>query len=69
MLKLWTTISGQLMLYYPHTIFLGKSMTKEWGFSYSRYSLVVNQDTTTPYSILHIGPWEFFIRPRCVTVF
>ena len=61
-MKLWQTMKGNWMLTYPYTVFVGK--VRDWGFSYKRYSLVLNEDTTTPYSILHVGPFEFFVRPR-----
>jgi hypothetical protein len=66
-MRVWTTIKGHWMLRYPNTVFVGK--TNSWGFSHKRYSFLVSEDTTTPYSILHIGPFEFFIRPRHVMIF
>ena len=65
-MSLWRTLKGKLMLRYPYTVFIGGS--DSWGLSYKRYSLVLSEDTTTPYSILHIGPLEFFIRPRSVAL-
>ena len=50
------------MLRYPYTTFVGRSPS--WGFSFKRYNLVLSNDTTTPYSILRIGPFEFFSRPK-----
>lgn len=50
------------MLKYPYVTYLGKTNT--WGFSVRHLSLRVSPDTTTPYSILHVGPFEFFSRPR-----
>ena len=50
------------MLRYPYTTFVGKAQS--WGLSYKRYDLVLSSDTTTPYSILHLGPFEFFSRPK-----
>lgn len=60
----WCTSKGQIALTYPKTSFLGLSTF--WGMSYKRYNLVLSEDTTTPYGILHFGPFEFFIRPRAV---
>ncbi len=62
----WRNLKGRLNFRYPYTVFIGK--VQEWGFSYNRYSLVLNEDTTTPYSILHLGPYEFFIRPRSTAI-
>ena len=50
------------MLYYPYTTFIGRA--SKWGFSFKRYNLVLSSDTTTPYTILHLGPLEFFSRPK-----
>lgn len=60
-MKLWQTLKGKWMLTFPYTTFMGK--VSKWGLSYKRYSFVVSSDTTTPYSILHVGPFEFFVRP------
>ena len=61
-MRFWRTLKGKLMLTYPYAVFIGK--VKRWGFSYNRHRLVLSSDTTTPYSILHVGPYEFFIRPK-----
>lgn len=61
-MSLWRNLKGKWFLRYPYTVFVGK--VQEWGCSYKRYSLVLSEDTTTPYSILHLGPFEFFIRPK-----
>ena len=61
-MKLWQTMKRNWMITYPYTVFVGK--VRDWGLSYKRYNLVLNEDTTTPYSILHVGPFEFFVRPR-----
>ena len=66
-MKLWQTIKGKWMLTIPYTVFMGR--TNEWGLSLKKYSLVVSEDTTSPYSILHIGPFEFFVRPVSGPVF
>ena len=50
------------MLRYPNTTFVGRA--EKWGLSFKRYDFVLSSDTTTPYSILHIGPFEFFSRPK-----
>lgn len=57
-------MKGKLALTFPNTVFVGK--VERWGFSFNRYQLVVSEDTTSPYSILHLGPFEFFIRPRSI---
>ena len=62
MLAVSKTLTGRTLFTYPVTRFLG--MINQWGFSYRRYSLVLSSDTTTPYSILHVGPFEFFIQPK-----
>jgi hypothetical protein len=62
MLAISKTLTGRTIFTYPVTIFCG--MVKRWGFSYRRYKLFLEMDTTTPYSILHVGPFEFFIRPK-----
>ena len=62
MLRFWRTVKGNLMLTFPYTVFLSNS--QPWGCSYKSYNFVVSDDTTTPYSILHVGPYEFFIRPK-----
>ena len=61
-MRLWRTLKGKLMLRYPYTTFVGRAQS--WGFSFKRYNLVLSSDTTTPYSILHLGPLEFFSRPK-----
>ena len=62
MIRFWKTLKGQWRLTYPYVVFT--SSAQSWGFSYNRHDLVLSSDTTTPYSILHIGPYEFFIRPK-----
>lgn len=59
---IWYTLKGKRMLKYPYTTYLGR--TNKWGLSYTKYNLRLSPDTTTPYSILHIGPFEFFSRPH-----
>ena len=58
----WRTLKGKLMFRFPYTTFVGK--VDSWGLSYKKYNFVLSGDTTTPYSILHIGPFEFFSRPK-----
>lgn len=60
-MRLWRSLGGKRMLTYPYTTFVGRA--DKWGLSYRRFNLRVNEDTTTPYSILHVGPFEFFSRP------
>ncbi len=50
------------MLTFPYTVFVGR--VQEWGLSFNTFDFVLSEDTTTPYSILHVGPFEFFIRPK-----
>ncbi len=64
MVRFWHTLKGQPAVTYPRTVFIGRAGT--WGLSYKRYKLRLSEDTTTPYSILHIGPFEWFIRPHSV---
>ncbi len=64
MLKVWRTLKGRLALTFPHTVFIGR--VERWGCSYTRHRLVLSEDSTTPYSILHLGPLEFFIRPKSI---
>jgi len=62
----WRTAKGNLAVTYPDPVYLGRA--SDWGLSYKRFNLVLSEDTTTPYSILHVGPFEFFIRPKSVIV-
>jgi hypothetical protein len=62
MVHFWRTLKGKLMVTYPYAIFINRD--RHWRFSYNRYNLVLSHDTTTPYSILRFGPYEFFIRPK-----
>ena len=61
-MRLWQTAKGQWMFTFPYAVFVGK--VQEWGFSLKHYDFVLSEDTTTPYSILHVGPFEFFVRPK-----
>ena len=63
-MRLWQTLKGRWAITFPYTVFIGR--VRRWGFSYNRYSLFVSEDTTTPYSILHLGPFEFFVRPKSI---
>lgn len=62
MISFWRTLKGKWMVRYPYTVFIGR--VKDWGLSFKSYDFVLSDDTTTPYSILHLGPFEFFVRPR-----
>ena len=62
MMRLWKDLKGRTRLTYPYVVFTSKQ--QKWAFSYKRHNLVLSSDTTTPYSILHFGPYEFFIRPK-----
>ena len=62
--RFWRTMKGNLAATYPKTVYVARA--SQWGLSYQRYSLVLSEDTTTPYSILHVGPFEFFIRPKSI---
>ncbi len=61
-MRLWQTLKGKWMLTYPYTTFVSKVDT--WGLSFKRFDFVLSDDTTTPYSILRVGPYEFFMRPK-----
>jgi hypothetical protein len=61
MIGIYRTLKGGIGIKYPR---ICVKLLREWGFSFRRYSLVLSEDTTTPYSILHIGPFELFIVPR-----
>ena len=63
---LWRTLKGKWMLRYPYTVFI--SNVGDWELSYNKYNLVLSEDTTSPYSILRVGPLEFFIRPKSVAL-
>lgn len=63
-MRLWRTLKGRFAFTYPKTVFMGRA--DKWGLSYKRLKLRVSEDTTSPYSILHLGPWEFFIRPKSI---
>jgi len=65
-MRVWQTMKGKWMLTFPYTTFVGKA--DSWGLSYKRYSFVISSDTTTPYSILRVGPLEFFVRPRATAI-
>ena len=71
-MSFWRTAKGRLAVTYPRFNHIGNLTVfsvcnlKSWGFSYERFNLVLSEDTTTPYSILRIGPFEFFIRPRSI---
>ena len=63
-MRFWRTLKGKLMLTFPHIVSIGRGDSIGWGLSYKRFELRLSRDTTTPYSILHLGPFEFFIRPK-----
>ena len=71
-MSVWRTAKGHLAVTYPRFNHIGNLTVfsvcdlRSWGFSYKRFNLVLSEDTTTPYSILHLGPFEFFIRPKSV---
>jgi hypothetical protein len=50
------------MLTFPYVVSMSRH--DEWGFSFHSYDLILSRDTTTPYSILRLGPMEFFIRSK-----
>jgi hypothetical protein len=54
------------MFTFPYVV--TASLKQGWGFSYKRYLLMVSEDTSAPYSILHLGPVEMFIRPKSVAL-
>ena len=61
-MSLWQTAKGKWMLTFPYIVSVGTG--QGWGLSYKRLNLVVSSDTTSPFSLLHVGPFEFFIRPK-----
>ena len=65
-MRVWQTLKGKWMLTYPYTVFVGK--VESWGLSFKSFDFVLSEDTTTPYSILHVGPFEFFIRPKATAL-
>lgn len=65
-MRLWKTLKGKLMLTFPYVVSVGRC--EEWGLSHRRYKLFLSRDTTTPYSILRVGPLEFFIRPKACEI-
>ena len=65
-MRVWQTLKGRWMLTFPYTVFVGK--VKDWGLSFKSFDFVLSEDTTTPYSILHVGPFEFFIRPQSLSM-
>jgi len=62
MFRLWRSLKGKWLVTFPYTVFLGRQ--DSWSWSYKKYDFVLSEDTTTPYSILHLGPFEFFLRPK-----
>ena len=63
-MNLWRTLKGGWALTYPKIAYIGRAQS--WGLSRERFNLVLSEDTTTPYSIFHIGPFEFFVRSRVI---
>ena len=61
MIGVYRTLKGGIGIKYPR-IFV--NLLREWGLSFRRYHLVLSEDTHTPYSVFHIGPFELFIVPR-----
>jgi hypothetical protein len=72
MFRFWQTAKGNMALTYPRMNHIRKLTVfsvfdiRCWGFSYKRFKLALSEDSTTPYSILHLGPFEFFIRPKSI---
>lgn len=64
-MSLWKSLSNRWYLTFNEPSFVG--FTK-WGFKYSRHELVLSEDTYMEYSILHLGPFEFFIRERSIAL-
>ncbi len=64
-MSLWKSISNRWFLTFNEPSFVG--FTK-WGFRYSKHALMLSEDTYMEYSILHVGPFEFFIRKRSVAL-
>ena len=65
-MSVWKSLCNTWHLTFPYTTFVG--MTRQWGFSYSKHALMLCEDSYMSYSILHVGPFEFFIRERSIAL-
>ena len=65
-MSVWKSLSNRWYLTFPYTTFVG--VTNKWGLRYSKHELVLSEDTYMEYSILHVGPFEFFTRARAVAL-
>ena len=65
-MSVWKSLSNRWYLTFPYTTFVG--MANKWGLRYSRHELVLSEDTYMSYSILHVGPFEFFTRKRSMAL-
>ena len=65
-MSLWKSLCNTWHLTFPYTTFVG--VTSKWGLSYSKHALMLCEDSYMSYSILHVGPFEFFIRERSIAL-
>ena len=64
-MSVWKSLSNRWYLTFPYTNFVGFT---DWGFSRVKCALQVSEDSYIEYSILHVGPFEFFTRKRTVAL-
>ena len=64
-MSVWKSLSNRWYLTFNEPSFVGFT---SWGLSYSKRALVLSEDTYMEYSILHVGPFEFFIRERSIAL-
>ena len=65
-MSLWKSLSNRWYLTFPYTTFVG--MHRQWGFSRVKCAFWVSEDSYMEYSILHVGPFEFFTRKRSMAL-
>ncbi len=65
-MSVWKSLSNRWHLTFPYTTFVG--VTSKWGLSYSKHALMLCEDSYMSYSILHVGPFEFFTRERSIAL-
>ena len=64
-MSVWKSLSNRWYLTFPYTTFVGVT---SWGLSYSKHALMLCEDSYMSYTILHVGPFEFFTRARAVAL-
>jgi hypothetical protein len=62
---IWKSLCKVWYISFPYAAFVGMT---NWGLSYSKHALMLCEDSYMQYNILHIGPFEFFIRKRSVAL-